>query len=188
MIAIKEHRSWKHFEPQPGEDWLNENGLDKYTQRVNKEVCNIDKSVLEQSMYKLYNYPGFKNEFSYIDFYKVDFVLEKWPNDDINNIQPPKFSGTYLDERIQALKDLGGRIEDSSYGHLKELVKYWRQYGTWCVPIIVIKSTDFVELPFRKPYQLFEGHNRLAWAKYFINNQSDLNLAEEHAVWVIKKA
>jgi hypothetical protein len=182
-----EHDSWKHFIPQKGEKQSDKNGLEKYAQRINSAVCRIDKSVLEQSFYGLYNFSLFKNEYCGINYYKTIFNLQLWTNSEIDKIQPPQYGRDYLDDRIQAMKNIDGKIEKSTYRHLTELIKFRRENGTWRVPIIVVKSNDFIDFKYAMPFQLFEGHNRLAWVKYFIHNKSDLELSKKHFVWVLSK-
>ncbi|MBU3130560.1 hypothetical protein [Clostridium tagluense] len=185
---MNQHNSWKHFTPNEYEsDWRNINGFHEYCKRINREIGKFHESVLEQSFYKLYNHSGFVDEFSCINYYKVKFELVDFSVSSIMKILPPKFSGVYLQDRIDSLKKINGEIKRSSYGHLRELINHWYKYGTWQVPIIVMKSYEFSEGNYRLPYQLVEGHNRLSWIQYFANNQSDFNLANCHKIWLMRK-
>jgi hypothetical protein len=185
---MNQHDSWKHFTPNEYEsDWRNTDGFLKYCKRINREVGKFPESVLEQSFYKLYNFSGFVDEFSCINYYEVKFELMKFSVDNIMKIKPPKFSNLYLQERIESLKKINGDINRSSYGHLQELINHWYTYGTWKIPIIVMKSSEFNEGNYKLPYQLVEGHNRLSWVQYFANNKSDFELADNHEIWLMRK-
>jgi hypothetical protein len=185
---MNQHDSWKHFTPNDYErDWNNIDWLGEYCRRINREVGRFPESVLEQSFYELYNYPGFVDEFSCINYYKVKFELVNFSVNNIMKIMPPKFSNSYLQESIENLKKINGDIKKSSYGHLHELINYWYKYGTWKVPIIVMNSSEFDEGDYKLPYQLVEGHNRLSWVQYFVNNESDIKLADFHKIWLMGK-
>ena len=182
------HKSWEHFIPKEEEnDWKFKDGFDKYCERISKEMGTISECVLKQCFYKLYNYPGFAEEFGGINYYEVDFHLEEWTTEEILKILPPRYSGNYLNDRIESLRKLNGKIEDSSYGHLTELINYWHNHGTWMVPIIVIDSSEFKDSNYKLPYQLVEGHNRLSWIQYFSQYESDFKIAKTHKIWLIKR-
>ena len=186
---MSQHRSWKHFTPKAFEaDWKYKDGFIKYCERIANEVGNFPPEVLEQSFYKLYNYPGFKEEFSCINYYDVSFQAVEFSLNEILQIQPPRFSKNYLYERIESMKSIDGDIKKSSYSHLTDLIAYWYERGTWKVPIIVLQSNNFTENNYHAPYQLFEGHNRLAWVQYFAKHSPiEFNIASNHKVWLMKK-
>lgn len=185
---MNQHDSWKHFTPNQYEsDWINMDGFNEYCKRINKEIGEFPEGVLKQSFYKLYNFSGFVEEFSCIDYYKVKFELATFSVNDIMKIMPPKYSHLYLQGRIESLRKINGEIRKSSYGHLKELINHWYEYGTWVVPIVVMKSSEFDEADYHLPYQLVEGHNRLSWVQYFANNESDFKLSDQHKIWLMKK-
>ena len=58
------------------------------------------------------------------------------------------------------------------------------------VPLItpsnVNSSRDFPEADLQGPYQLYEGHTRLAWLN-ILDKYKSVFLQENHLVWVIKR-
>ncbi|MGM1435874.1 hypothetical protein ACS2CQ_23610 [Bacillus cereus group sp. BceL295] len=186
MITL--HNSWVSLKPLRDENSMYfDNGFEKYCERIVKEIGDIPSEVLEQWVYRLSDDEDVTNEFGNIDYTKVKFELQEWCTNKMLNVKPTKFGEDFFERRIKELANSNGDIKQGSYGHLKNLINHWNKKGTWKMPPIIMISECFKENEYQTPYQLVEGHNRLAWIKYFALNDSELKLAETHKVWVMKR-
>ncbi|PFM94286.1 hypothetical protein COJ53_00635 [Bacillus cereus] len=181
------HNSWESFKPLRDENSIYcDNGFEKYCERIAKKFGDIPSEVLEQWVYRLSD-DDVANEFGSIDYTKVKFELQEWYTNTMLEVNHTKFGKMFIERRIKELTDLNGDIKQSSYGHLKDLINYWYKKGTWRIPPIIMISECFEEKEYQMPYQLVEGHNRLAWIKYFALNDSELKIAENHKVWFMTR-
>ena len=183
MLDIKKFISYENDDLYETEIMADRNDLD--VQRV------LASNTISSQLNGLNRIEGFIQEFGDIDYATVKMSLGFWSTESLLQLPVTKFGRPYFDRRIanaedtsfdEWLNDLFTVIPGSEPDKAR---KYWKEHGTWKTPIIIIKSEDFPEADLQGPYQLYEGHTRLAWLN-ILDKYKSVPLKENHLVWVIK--
>lgn len=127
-------------------------------------------------------------EYNDIDFGALQFKLEYWCTSKLLELDFPNWSKEKYEKDIIESKvdDFKHWDEFLPYSDRKERIDYFRTNGTWYIPIIIIKLSDFKDCGLKEYYQLFEGHTRLSRLK-IINKYNNCFLQDRHLVFVIEK-
>ncbi|MEH7252030.1 hypothetical protein V7111_07880 [Neobacillus niacini] len=182
------HNSWKNLRRKKDEkDWFDETSIERWILRAHKNGVDVPKEVAVQWLYSFIDDDEVLKEYLDIDLTSITFKLETWNIESIMHIKPGAYGekGRYLPV-MRDLKQIGGKIEKSSYGHISSVVDSWLNHGTWRVPPIVLDSKYF--LGYKTPYHLVEGYTRLAWFHYYANNPDNLSgikLCKHHLIWLM---
>lgn len=159
------------------------NLADEEMQRIIGSGNTISEQLhgLEQLYRSISDYDG-------IDFSESRMILEYWTTEKLMTLPFPKWSGYNYEQEIKnatatTFLDWDCNLDKPLYGRR---MGYWKLQGTWYVPIIIIKSSDFGSCSLQQPYQLFEGHTRLLRLK-ILNLHKNIELKDYHLVWVITK-
>ena len=164
-------------------DWLesmeNDSILTKKTNLTNKN--EIEKFLKEDFISKqLYCNIGYEYDYKYADFSNVIFWLEKWSTNDLLKLKVKNNSCEFFN--CWKSKE----FYDDLLKFNPNKLDCWKINGTWDIPIIIIeKNVSPLEIKYK--YQLFEGYHRLSCLHYlFKYRQKDINLKNNHYVWIIK--
>lgn len=170
------HKSWKKFQPNVGENLGN---YKSYYDRISQYLDDVPKEVVHQWIFPHFNETNSIKNYGWLDLDQIEFNLVTKPTSFFTELN-------IIDDNEEMVNNYA--IKDFAVWHRK----YWRDNGTWEVPLIVIdvKSFDEGEIPeeseFHGCYQLVEGHNRLGTLK-LLQRDGSITIAESHNVWVISK-
>ncbi len=154
------------------EERLEKEPFPHFLRRVKPLLPSFPVQVIEDWVYRhceaLYDY-------AWLDFDHFEFRLESWPTDRvIADVQ------TWNEDTLRAWENL------INNGYPRKLESFMLSHGTWPVPIVVIDQPRKIPRKtarrvFREPYQLLEGHHRLAYLRTLARED---RAAPEHALWV----
>ena len=172
------HSSWLELTPRKNEE------IEGYNYRIGQTYKNIPEEVLQQWLFLHTQNPDMINNYGWIDYYKAVFSEVSWTEKEISKIQVFSRYKPYVESRSNTESFSGFRC-------ISEDKDYWVNFGTWRVPIIVLKTDtiktkpDYCEL--NRPYQLIEGHTRLGYFKAFSKyNETGLNVAKSHKIYLME--
>lgn len=162
---------------------IDSESFEDYYARWPQELDRIPMSVVEDWIHRHWN--DFK--YSWIDLqpHLWDFDLIEFTTAQVKSIS---HIGTWIPELDAEGVEFVGGIEPRSR---TRLAKYMLSVGTFPKPIIVAKYSGHIIHPrsggeyMKEPYQLIEGHSRLACIRGMINANYP-TLAPKHQVWVAK--
>lgn len=183
------HQSWADMIPVRNFDHLDENDetFEAYAWRIQKSFPNIPKDVLKQWMFlHIYN-PHMIDNYGWINFGKVIFSEVDWSHEQIIQIQIYSKFSPYVQERSKT-------ETFSGFMCVQEDKEFWKNQGTWRVPIIVLKTENLSAVPkyseLKKPYQLVEGHSRLGYYLAFFRycQKGLVKMAKAHKVFLMEVA
>jgi hypothetical protein len=124
------------------------------------------------------------NNYGWINYHQVTFNLVDWSEKELSEVQV--FSGfkDYVDRKSYL----------SDFEHLSctgEDKNYWRQFGTWRVPIIVLETENIINEPnyaqLNRPYQLIEGHTRFGNYNAIkrLSEQGKVQISNKHKIFLM---
>lgn len=155
--------------------------FEKYYGRWPTELQTIPREVVKDWIYR--HWTVFQNHWIGLKPHLWSYRCASFSNEDIVSIN---HIGTWIPE----LDAEGVEYVSGAPRSRTPLAQYMLSRGTFPVPIIVAESAGNVVYPhsggelMKEPYQLIEGHNRLACIRGMINSQHS-NLASSHSVWVV---
>jgi len=166
IYNVDVHPSWLELVPikkAEGYKCKNED-IEEYLHRIGHGFKNIPESVLRQWLYLHTINPDMINNYGWIDYHKATFVEMLWTDEQISQIQVFSRYRPYVESR--------SKIEQlSDFMCIRKDKDYWAKYGTWRIPIVVLKTVSIYGKPNRselnKPYQLIEGHSRIGYFRAF---------------------
>ena len=153
--------------------------FDEVLPRLQKQLPNFPKCVLEQWVYRHFN--DFCNDYWWLGFDGFEFELEFWSSEKIysevksNILDTQDFWGDELFVRKNKLR------------LTTWLAQYFAENKTWPTPIIVLKNNLSLTRPngqaLAEPFHLLEGHMRLAYLRGAFRNKIE-GMPKEHPIWV----
>ncbi|TNC79241.1 MAG: hypothetical protein C9356_20125 [Oleiphilus sp.] len=162
---------------------LDKEPLSEYLKCLSKDVIdNVPMDVIEQWIYR-HSDGGFE-EWITLKPHTWSYDLVSFSNDMILDID---HVGSWMDElRNEGREYVTGKPRSELY-----IGKYMLDEGTFPAPIIVAHQCgDIVhprmpgEVKMKSPFQLIEGHKRLACLLGMIESCHE-NLKDEHKVWLV---
>lgn len=159
--------------------------LESFEQYYEKwpKTSAVPKDVVEQWIYR--HWSDFEENWVTLNPHCWEFELQSFDNDKLLKID-------HIGDWIQQLDAEGKEYVEGKPRSETWLGQHMLSEGTFPVPIIVAEHCGHIRDPrgwdddyFKEPYQLIEGHCRLACIRGMINS-SHKNLKKEHQVWVIK--
>ncbi|MEH2108030.1 hypothetical protein [Nostoc sp.] len=183
----RSHNTWKQLKPRLNFNYRldpsNETPLE-YSQRIISIFNNIPIDVLLQWQFEHIYDLDMVNNYGWINYHQVTFNLVYWSEKEFSKVQI--FSGfkDYVDRKshISNFEHLSCTDEDKDY---------WRQFGTWLVPIIVLETENMINIPsyaeLNCPYQLVEGHTRFGNynAIKCLSEQGKVQISNKHKVFLM---
>ncbi|MGF1683792.1 hypothetical protein [Photobacterium minamisatsumaniensis] len=145
--------------------------------KAKQVLPNFPDDVLEQWVYR--HWKGVLCNWGWLDFQSMQFSLEEWGSEQIQSkIQTP---------HQDVIDKLSGRMQNPIFQR-SWLVQEMQERGTWPVaPIVLHYERDLPTMNgkvLKAPFNLIEGHHRLAYLKRMIVDGVDTQ--QTHKVWVIK--
>lgn len=156
--------------------------FDAYWSRWPQALGAIPKSVVEDWIYR--HWPCFRDRWIPLAPHTWDFELVHFSNDEILAID-------HVGSWIADLDAEGVEYVGDTPRARTRLARYMRANGTFPVPIIVAAGASHVVLPrsggapMKTPWQLVEGHCRLACLRGMIHARFP-TLSSVHAVWLVR--
>ncbi|WP_223788950.1 hypothetical protein [Marinicella meishanensis] len=176
-------QSWKDLKPQKDFNQFshNDESLEEYYQRL-KTRFNIPKPVLKQWLFGLYYDQDTVNNYGWIDFDKVMFKLSELSTDQVLKLRVIDNFQAHVDEGagFNAYDQLPCQPHDT---------EFWRDYGTWRTPPIVLDVTSLnsqsipLHADIKSDLQLVEGHSRLGY--FHAINKCGHRLRSNHKVYIM---
>lgn len=152
-----------------------------YYARWPDHLSSIPRSVVEDWVYR--HWQDFKNHWAAMQPHQWGFERASFSNSEILSID---HIGTWISELdAEGVEYVTGKPRSRT-----KLAQHMLANGTFPVPIIVARNAGHVQHPrsggerMKEPYQLIEGHCRLACLRGMIN-AAHPNLAPTHEVWVV---
>jgi hypothetical protein len=151
-----------------------------YYSRWPSALSAIPKSIVEDWIYR--HWRDFNNHWIKLEPHKWTFQCLNFSNLEIRSID---HIGTWIPE----LDAEGVEFVSEAPRSKTRLARYMLSNGTFPVPILVAKNAGHVmhprsaREPMKDPYQLIEGHSRLACLRGMINANHPA-LASQHQIWV----
>ncbi|MEC0181722.1 hypothetical protein P4H61_09430 [Paenibacillus peoriae] len=143
--------------------------LENYIKRVSDLGLDIPTDVIEQWIYRHYEYIDAR--YISLGIEKMKFEREIWDTDKVYS----KINTFEFDE-------LGG-MGHNVYKEENWLIRFMLKNRTWPKPIIVLENNKF--LSWGTPYHLLEGHQRLDFLREIYQEERD-TLKDRHEIWVVK--
>lgn len=168
-IHIPKPRNWGDFDVEPFED---------YCARWPDELSHIPNGVIETWIHRHWR------EFqSWLQFGALEWCYELHEFDS-NQVM----SIGHVGEWVKTLRYWGDDLHDKAHRKSTWLGSYMLEHGTTPAPIIVAESGGSWEHPreggaMQEPYQLVEGHLRLAYLQAMIRRNHS-TLRPQHSVYV----
>lgn len=155
--------------------------FEAYYSRWPAELSRIPKQVVQDWIHRHWH-----------DFYDhwQDLLPQEWTFQLVPYTTAQIMAVDHIGAWIEELDAEGVEFVGTAQRSRTRLAQYMRQHGTFPVPIIVAKSAGHVihprsaKEPMREPYQLIEGHSRLACLRGMINAEWP-TLRGEHLVWEV---
>lgn len=164
----------KQLQRRDDEEALEKEAFDAYLARVQPLLPTFPSEVIRDWVYRhceaLYDY-------AWLDFHRFNFRNEMWSTERVvAEVQ------TWNEATVKGWERL---IYD---GHPRALESFMLEKGTWPVPITVIEEPKSIPRRqarrlFREPYQLLEGHHRLAYLRALAR---DNRTASTHRIWIAR--
>ncbi|KLV04844.1 hypothetical protein ABT56_13385 [Photobacterium aquae] len=150
---------------------------DQWRQKANVALPNFPDDVLEQWVYR--HWKGVLCNWGWLDFQSMRFELEQWETEKIQSlIKTP---------HQEVVDKLSSRMSNALFQR-SWLVQDMQKHGTWPVAPIVLhyeRDIDVMQGKVMKaPYNLLEGHHRLAYLLRLA--EQDADLASTHSVWIAR--
>ena len=152
----------------------------------------LDANTISTQLNGLEYNEAFVGEFCAIDYNTVKLTLECWSTEQLLRLPVTKFGEAYYNGKldkadVNAFDEwLNNDFSVFPGSNSDRSRKYWQRKGTWMTPIIIIKSEDFPETNLKTPFQLYEGHTRLAWLN-ILDKYKVVPIREKHLVWLIRR-
>lgn len=156
--------------------------FESYYDRWPAELSNIPKGVVEDWIYR--HWRDFSEYWLSLNPQDWQYELRIFLTEDIYRID---HVGTWVEDLdAEGVEYVGETPRGST-----RLARFMKENGTFPVPIIVAENAGnivhprSVREPMKEPYQLIEGHCRLACIRGMINSNYE-GLKNEHEVWIVK--
>lgn len=151
--------------------------LQSYVERIRPLLPNYPDDVLEQWLYR--HWHCVRETWSWLGLHALSFVKVIWPASQIYS-QVKSGNQEAIDGWSQQFRR--EHILRESY-----VGKFMLQHRTWPVPPIVVRNDHGLTMPhglkLGEPYNLLEGHHRLAYLRSMYEYGS-LNPCHVHPLWV----
>lgn len=149
---------------------------------------NIETLLQSNDLDKLVALYQSIDEYSAFDFASAEIHLESWSTERIVSLPFPQWSSPEWENKIKQSTKLSFLEWDNFLPPdvQEKRIGYWKKYGTWETPIVLIQMSDFVDCSTSKLIQLFEGHNRLFRLKV-LHKFKNMELQKRHLVFVISQ-
>ena len=154
------------------EDELEREPFEQYAARVRPLLPTYPDEVLRQWSY---DNPRTMYRYAWLNFERFIFREETWSSERIvRDVQ------TWNEDAVRALEPV-----ILSPGNPSRLERYMLEHRTWPVPIIAITNPRQIRRKharcFREPFQLLEGHHRLAYLRALFRQGMAM---AEHRIWL----
>ncbi|MCP3777050.1 hypothetical protein J2W97_001230 [Paenibacillus jamilae] len=143
--------------------------LESYIKKVSDLGLNIPTDVIEQWIYRHYEYIDAR--YISLGIEKMKFEREIWDSNKVYS----KINTFEFDK-------LGG-MGHNVYEEENWLISFMLKNRTWPKPIIVLENNTFPS--WGTPYHLLEGHQRLDFFREIYQEERD-TLKDQHEIWVVK--
>jgi hypothetical protein len=154
--------------------------FESYYARWPARLSGIPREVVQDWIHR--HWQDFKNHWVGLEPHKWTFSKSRFSNEQILAIG---HIGTWIPE----LDAEGVEFVSGAPRSRTRLAQFMLSTGSYPVPILVAKNAGHVihprsnREPMKQPYQLIEGHSRLACLRGMIN-ACHPNLANSHEVWL----
>jgi hypothetical protein len=156
--------------------------FDEYYARWPAELGGIPRGVVQDWIHR--HWDDFRRHWTKLEPHRWVFELISFSNDQVLSID-------HIGAWIQELDAEGVEFVTNKPRSRTRLAQFMLEHGTFPVPIIVAHHAGHVIHPrsggerMKVPYQLIEGHTRLACIRGMINSDYP-RLAERHDVWLVR--
>ena len=154
--------------------------FDDYYARWPNGLSSIPKQIVQDWIHR--HWRDFRDHWIDLDPHTWRYQSELFSNTDILTID---HIGTWIPE----LDAEGAEYVSGAPRSKTRMARYMLQHGTFPVPILVARNSGHIvhprsaREPMKEPFQLLEGHCRLACLRGMINSDH-AHLAVQHHVWV----
>jgi hypothetical protein len=174
--------SWKALKPNKNFDMIDEGDetVDEYCRRIS-DIVNVPYNVADQWLYCLYYEEDMVDNYGWIDYSNVDFVLSEVSTEEALS--------------LHVIKSFSRRVDTcnsctpfDNFMCIEKDKEFWIENRSWRIPPIVVDVTSFGKSPvyaeFSGDLQLVEGHSRLGYMKSM--HRAGERLAKTHSVYLLK--
>lgn len=156
--------------PEVAEYWElgKKEAFETYYKRFPQELSNVPRCVVENWIYR--HWQCFQEDWFWLDLSKCSFKKVTYNNDEISNID-------HVGDWLNTLDFWGDELfKDKTRQENTYLGKFMLETGTTPAPIIVAKNAHNIKDPrgskmnMKVPFQLIEGHMRLAYLRGMIKS------------------
>lgn len=155
--------------------------FDEYYARWPAALEDIPRSVVQDWIHR--HWSDFQRHWAKLEPHRWTFELASFSNDQVLSID-------HVGPWIQELDAEGVEFVTGKSRSRTRLAQFMLGHGTFPAPIIVAHHASHVIHPrsggerMKDPYQLIEGHTRIACIRGMINSDHP-RLADRHDVWLV---
>jgi hypothetical protein len=160
------------FAPMDGEDF------DKYWSRINSS-CKHQLTELVAKQWFFEHWPDVMRYWAPLNPHNWSYELRKFSSSELMKID-------HVDNELELLDQAGSKLYSNYRQGDYRLTDYILENETFPVPIIVAFNASHIKHPWSKrdsfmkaPYQLIEGHRRLAFVREVIKRGKALEVLHE---------
>jgi hypothetical protein len=159
---------------------LDVESFEDYYARWPEELATIPRSIVEDWIHR--HWVDFRNHWMQLNPHRWDYTLESFSNADILSIG--HIGGWIPELDAEGVEYVSGKPRSKA-----NFARYMLSVGTFPVPILVAQRAGQIIHPrgngefMKEPYQLIEGHCRLACMRGMIKSEYPI-LKASHNVWV----
>lgn len=174
-----------HFEGYPevkGYDSSYKESFSEYMARWPRELSCIPECIVENWIYRHW---GYIHHWLKLKPHNWTYKLVEFANESVLSID-------HCDDWMETLDGWGGELTNpKNFRRDTWLGKYMLESGTTPSPIVIATNRSHIKYPpygienLKLPYQLIEGHMRLAYLRGMIKSNVE-NLHSTHQVWVVE--
>lgn len=156
--------------------------FEDYMARVKPVLPEMPEDVVCQW---LFSHPQVIDDWDWLDFSSLSFTLEDWSISQIPAVDKDKNCPVHTYRY-----NLDRNKPESGKGRMGRLVEYFEDNQTWPRSPIFLENAEGQYAPpggweMSHPYQLLEGHHRLAVFSLF---RDENRLCDKHQIWVARKS
>ena len=184
----KIHTNWDYMRPRNDEKY-EDFKFEEYYQRISKNnnLNHIPKTVFEQWIYYHHQEPNTLDNYAWINYENIEFVLCKWELEKFEKV-------SVIDNFMDYYSDRASYLDLNQFCCTQKDLKVWIENGTWRVPPIIIDVSSLkTDIPtwsqLKPPYQLVEGHTRFGYLQSMkrISELGKADIAKRHSIYLMRE-